>query len=690
MSNQSISSLNIPNLDKKPISFQQNAIPSLQAPAMQGVTADKIKQNADNSYIANRLNASKEADPRAVLGATAGTWYLLSQGMDRFNPKCGGEYEKSILGRLGAFGDKIASTGLGRKIENGLRKIDASFYKLSKKSKIVYTLRNHSMKPECKFAKTPWAGLHGFLSMDTEQIFEEFLKPIADRPLKNALGMTVGHANCFQKLEQYGMSQKDIDSFVRSLNGKSYAEKALELQAKELELLGADSASIAKMKASPKGLAGMKRYAEHLKIKKLGFKSRKEYQALKGKFLDNPKAVIAQLEKIVKNDPNLKVSIWRKQGAWGKVKNHLFGRTASFSEYLNKYKATLGLGNKTKLGRFLPKAFGWFLEGTTNRFAGGKLGVLMQAYIFGDMLVNTFIAPKGEKIKTFAERFVNDFTYFIALTAGLIGMHKIGAFKYAGLDNKGREAYRKAYEKFKAKNNAKGFANKTARRQALRALKDKLGTKNIKNPITKLLHKAALLIELGNERIPTYMSPKKMNLNLLRKFANGNLLGVPIRIAIPLALVTPFLAKWATKAVHVIFGKPTHSVLDEDKEEETPKTENNTQTNDQNPVTKPGETTSQQNKNPNEFEDSNLIKQKINGKNSPTPDAQTPQVGQAGTENTNNPANETNAADEPVRTYIPSPEPVILQAPDETRANQALANADNAEKYIIDTLNSME
>ena len=33
-------------------------------------------------------------------------------------------------------------------------------------------------------------------------------------------------------------------------------------------------------------------------------------------------------------------------------------------------------------------------------------------------------------------------------------------------------------------------------------------------------------------------------------------------------LVTPFLAKLTTKTVHKILGKPTHSVLDEDKEPE--------------------------------------------------------------------------------------------------------------------------
>ncbi len=51
----------------------------------------------------------------------------------------------------------------------------------------------------------------------------------------------------------------------------------------------------------------------------------------------------------------------------------------------------------------------------------------MQAYIFGDMLYHSIKAQKGEKGKTLIERAVNDFTYFIAMSLGIMGMHKIPA-----------------------------------------------------------------------------------------------------------------------------------------------------------------------------------------------------------------------------------------------------------------------
>lgn len=672
MSNQAINNLNIPVLDnKKPVAFQQNPIP-----AMQGNTSDKIKQTVDNSYIANRANASKEADPRAVLGATVGTWYLTNLAMDKFGPKCTGEYDKTILGKLGKWGDKFSTkTWVGRKIENFLRASNVKLHNLSKKSKFLYTLRNHSTSPEWGFAKTPGKGIHGFLAMDTEHLFEEFLKPISNR--KSMQGLR--HSNAFQKLEQYGLSNKEIKDFASKLKGKPFNVQAIALQKKELSILGADSKVVERILKN-KGLPGLQSYARHLKVQMLGFKSMKEFNALKGKFLDNPKQVIEALEKAVKKNPNLKVSIWRKNGFLSPVTNHLMGRTASLSEYLNKYKAALGLGNKTRLGRFLPKALGWLTEGCTNRFAGGKLGVFMQAYIFGDMLINTFKAPKGEKGKTLIERFVNDFSYFLAMPLGIWGMHKLGGFKFAGLDKKGALAYEKALNKLNAKNSRGGFASKKAYKQAVKALNQKLGTKNIKNPFVKILNRVGRFINMGNQRIKPYKSASKLNMNWLRAFRNSNLLGVPIRILIPMAIVSPFVAKWATKAVHKIFGRPTHSVLDKE-EEETEKQPSDVpfrgqQGTAQQPAAKPQPAA---HKNPNDFNDSNLIKQRINRQHQKQTETSQPAAKDQ----------DKSESSEPVRTYIPSPEGVKIQQPDETAANMALSRADRAERYIQDTLKSM-
>lgn len=677
MSNQSV---NIPSIVNKPVNFQQNMPANITS--MQGVDTEKIKQSVDHSYLANRARASEEANPAAVLGLTGAAWYRISQGMDRLNPKFGGEFQNSLLGKLGRWGDKISTKNpIGRKIEGFARWLDKKITKLSGKSQIVYSLQNHSTRPEWSFAKVPGAGVHGFLASDTEQVIEEFLKPIAYRQ-KSIIGIPTSLKNYVQKLENFGLKQAEIDAFAQSLKGKSFLDKALALQVKELELLGADAKVIASVQK--KGITALQKLAENLKIKKLGFKNMKEFEALKGKFLDNPDKVIKMLDNIAKEHPDWKVSIWRGQGnIFSKIKNHLFGRTVSFSEYRNKYLATTGKGAHTKFGRALQKAVGWITEGGTNRYAGGKLAVLMQAYIFGDMLYHSIKAPKGEKGKTLIERAVNDFTYFIAMSLGIMGMHKIGGFKYAGLDIKGREAYREALKAFNEKVTNGFFKSKKSYKVARKALDKKLGVKNIKNPITKLLHKIGKLINIGNERVLSYSSPKNWNLNWLRKIKNGNILGVPIRIIIPMMVVSPFLAKWTTKAVHKIFGKPTNSVLDEDKEPEEKEAQKMAQADNKiNPpspsAAKPTNTGApvQKPRNPQELSDTNLIKMALNGEK--------PVV------RTYIPSPECGVPTAPARTYIPNPAGVVQKDPDTTAAERALADADMAEKFVNETLASLK
>ena len=79
----------------------------------------------------------------------------------------------------------------------------------------------------------------------------------------------------------------------------------------------------------------------------------------------HPKEIMQAFKKATAGGQDLHISIGRGTGSGflGKLKSHFFGRKVSISEYLNKYKATLGKGNTTHLGRALPKALGWLVEG---------------------------------------------------------------------------------------------------------------------------------------------------------------------------------------------------------------------------------------------------------------------------------------------------------------------------------------
>ena len=726
MSNQAINGLNIPSIqNNKPITFQQNATPSMQgvtipasgndtfqsSTSMQGVDPNTVKQSVDqtvnNNYVANRMKASSDSNPLAVAGLTGVTWYGIAQAMDKVNEKYSGEWATSLPGKIAKWGDDVSSKNwLGRKIDRGLRRIEVQLYKWSKKSKFLYSLMNHSTRPENQFARVPGLGMPGFHGTDVGQVFDEFMEPIAGKP-KTILGFpTGGIKNLFQKLENYNIPQSEIDALFDSVKGKSPLEQAVALQAKELEILGAKPEVIQKFKDGKISLENMQKHAEGLKRRHFKL-SRKEYAALKGKALDNPAEFEAMFDRMARNPKtkDWKVSIWRSKGNsifhklanklgdnafgrffeklgnyWVKGVNHLFGRSVRMSEVSNKYKVVYGKGAKSKLGKALNKALAWIIEGGTNRFAGGKLAVLMQAAIFGDMFYQTIKAPKNEKIKTLMERGVNDFSYFIALTLGIMGMHKIGGFKYAGMSVKEREAYRAALKIHNDKVVAKAFATKADHKASAKALKDMLNAKGIKNPITKLFHKIGKFLNIGNERVLAYRSTSKWNMNWFRRLANGNIIGVPMRIIIPMMIVTPFIAKAATTLCHKIFGRPTHSVLDEEQEEQPDQTQQPNTQNPQQPGVAPNQNPSMgsnpQPKDPQTYADSNLIKQTLNGTKKPvrtyipSPDCQI--KGMA-----------------PTRNYIPSPQGMVQENPDLTAAERAMAQADMAEKYINETLASL-
>ena len=459
--------------------------------------------------------------------------------------------------------------------------------------------------------------------------------------------------------------------------------KKIRLDKAKLTSLGVD-VNVVDDLFNQKAFSRASQLVEHVRVRKWGFNNMGHYNRCMENVYDNIDEIGKALQKA---DDKMSISIWRKSGTWGKIKSHLFGRKVGLSELRNKFTATLGTGNKTKLGRALPKALGWILEGGTNRFAGGKIAVFMQAFIIGDMLYHSIKAPKGEKLKTLGERGVNDFAYFMAAPLAYGAMHKVGGLKYAGLDKAGVDGYRAALKAFNAKAKAGGFATKAEYKAAKKALSDMLKA-NVKNPFTRFFKGIGRFINVGNETRAAYVSKSALNMNWLRKIPNflKNCAGVPMRIAIPMLMITPLIAKLCTKGAHAIFGRPTHSVLDEEPSEPEMTPEQQQQA----LLEELQRQQAQQNPNqPNPFEGpivhnspTNLLNMRQNGdtyRNTTTNNTYNNTVSQ-------NDATDDGRVLEPVRTYIPSPEPAIFKGEDMTAANQALARADLAEKQAMEVL----
>lgn len=631
---------------------QPNGVP------MQALDTQQVKDAVDNSYMVNRVNASEESP--YTLPLIAAGWAGLNYAGDKFNAACVGDMEHSLLGKAGAWGDKVTesvkSTKTGQVLIKFRDKVSNGITKLTGKSKVVHALKNYTTRPEWEMARFAHEGLNGFLSADIKQLFDYFLSPI-DNPIK---------------LEQFNVPKSEIDALTDSLKGLSADERAIALHKAELKALGVNPEQIEKL-AQSKGLEGLEKLSKSKKLKALGFKNFKEYNIWKQEPYDNVQILKDAFDKTRQSGKDLKISVWRQEKCLGSKKlgaivSQLKGRCVTLSELANKYDVVIGKSNaKSSLGKALQKSLGWGLEGFTGRFAGGKLIPLVFAFSLADGIVNTIKAPKGEHGKTLAERIINDFSYVFSMPLAVMAMHKIGGLKYAGMTDAEVKAYRDALTKYHADVKAGVYKN------------NKAGLKQAAKSVDGMLKKGFFqrigrFLNIGNET--TAIGAKRLMKNCV---------GVPLRVFLAMAVLSPFVAKTCTKLSHVIFGKPTKSILDEETDSE------------ENDSIKPAEEvlTAQQKVQNNPFSSESIVHTSPTNLLNMHKNGQTYQSIHSTNSTTTNTVNNTvippkeqedNRVLEPVRTYIPSPEGVKVQGEDTTAAEQAIARANAAERKAMEVL----
>lgn len=324
----------------------------------------------------------------------------------------------------------------------------------------------------------------------------------------------------------------------------------------------------------------------------------------------------------------------------------------------------------------------------------------MQAGYLADVIYKTIKTEGGggEKFKSFMERFTEMISFFVCVPFALKLMHHIGGLQYIGMDKKALETYRAALKLHNEKSMAGLFKNEVAWKASSDNLKNMLNA-GIKNPFTKLLKRIGRTVTVGLEQIRPYDSKSIVRNGIMSKikdlfkhpkFGMKQMAGYPMRIILGMLVLLPIFNKIAVKGSHLLFGKPKKSILDEGKEEEAAKQQaealqaqqlqqmqqaqqqaqqrqaavQNTQ-NGQNPQVQNGQ------QNP-----SNLLNKY---RNQPQNGAQTV------TNTANNGA--SNKPNEPVRTYIPSPQGVVVnKQTDTSAADAALMRANNAEQLALQTL----
>lgn len=704
-------------LQFKAISPQQA---SQQQVAMQAVNPELLKENVQDSYVANRIGETTE-DPKGMLytaALTVPTWFAIAKGMDVYANKSRGDFENTVHHKVGQFGDDVTNyvknssfgkSSFATSINNGFKSFKVFFKKnFVDRFKITRAFAYTPSKPELPMVIGQADGMVGMQLFDYPQHGEKFVEPL----------------KYIEDLDCYGASKTDIAKWKGLLDKATTPQARAEImQRAELETILQNS----RLKRTPaqiaKEISGFKALTPEAQIAKLkdlkafewGYKDFAEMEAVQK---DIHKCMPRVLEACHDANKKMFTRIWgSNHSAWGRFKTWIIGREVYASETANKIAGSLGNINlaenkeldnvlkktgldkkipKSMLGKFLAKYNNLVLEGATNRVAGGKFVALMQAAYLADVLYKTAkVDGASEKVKTFAERFTEMIAFFVAMPFAIQLMHKVGGLQYAGMTKEQVEKYRQYLKIHNDKAMAGGFADKSAWKASKDALKAELNA-GVKNPITKLFKRIGRIVTVGLEQIRPFdkkavtrngIGDKIKDLFRHPKFGMKQMAGYPMRIILGMMVILPFLSKLAVKGSHLLFGKPQNSLLDEGKEDKTqaqainqglqlpPQLQQPLNQSQQTTTTTTTNTT-RSNQNSNQSP-SNLLNPYKNGSTTTTTTTTT----------TKSASNSENKSQEPVRTYIPSPVGVQIQNKEDlTAADAAMRRADLAEQQALQTL----
>lgn len=688
-----------------------------QQVAMQAnVNPELLKGNIQDSYVGNRV-ANTTEDPKAMMWTAALTlpaWYAIAKGMDKYAEHCRGDYEKTIPGKIGAWGDKVAdkfgknsfmqSVGRGyHSFKNFVRT------KIINKSAALRAFADTPSQPELAMVRDQARGMLGFCATDWDQVVENFVR----------------ETNFAEDLKAYGATADEIKNYKNAIEKLPKAQQFEELQKAEFELLKKNSRggnNFLTKSLNEFGALGLEERQKLLKDAKayeFGLKDFAEFKFIKENRTDNLHRIMESTHNA--NKKMCSVAYEAKPSLYGRLKRFLFGREVYGSEFANKMASSIGNETltpemakalrdtgldkkipKSALGKFLAKYNNIVLEGATNRVAGGKLVAIAQAWFLAEAIYKSAKAEGGlgEKGRTFAERITELIAMFACIPPALMLMHKVGGLQYAGMTKQQVADYRRDLKDFN-KRAMSGTMSKTDYKLRRLDLEKRLKG-NVTNPITKLLKRVGRIVSVGLEQIRPLDKKQVVRESVMDKikdlfrhpkFGLKQMAGYPMRIILGMLVIMPFFSKLAVKGCHAIFGKPKNSVLDEGKE---PNPEENAGRTPQNPtqvqvppqLQNPQPATAQHTqtgKPARTYVPSSMGVQTLQNGKSKTNLLNQYKNG-TGAQNSNNQTNPS-AHKEPLRTYIPSPTGAqIAQNEDLTGVDKAIHRADYAEQQALETL----
>ena len=646
-------------------------------------------QSVDTTPQTDTFNKPEEKKGPSMPLVMFLTWLGLNKTTDMYNKLCtNDDYNKTIVGRMGNFGDKIAPKIGKSKTYTSLMAHLGSF-KSSVKNYInskpmLYAMFNTATKPENEMVK-------GFMKTQIAEDVDEAVRTLN------------GYIDELPKtLKEAGATKDEIKALKAKYGTNIFGQiknKKRAIQELQFNRIGAAPNFIDTL-GNDKEL--IKKTLQEMKVKHLGLEP------------DTYKDVLANPSK------NLKI-IREACKRGGKNAKAFFGRYSwipglglftkrSTNLSMSYNKLSTEFKHTTKLGKALAKSSKLFMRGLT--FGGGRIGSIMVAFGLGTAICNAFKAPKEQKVGTAVAGGVEAVSWIASMPLAVSIMHGVNGLANTGLSKMQVGRYRVALRNFNKQVAAGVFKDEAAYKTALDAVNKLKEVKVPQGKITKGLSKLGHFLSIALENPKPFQEATKnlkggakmsaigRNIKRYLPLIGKNAIGYPLRFALYALVFSPIVDKVISSATSAIFGKP-YEPEETEEGKEAEKNEQQTTTQPQsnpempqspiNPSSKPNSPQPFQG-NPNarpldiySLPDENLIKQAVLGQQVMHGPQYIPddKCGIPGV---------VSPYDTVDRSYIPqeTAAPVVTNHDaDKDIVNRAIADADKAEAKALDTLNGI-
>ena len=492
------------------------------------------------------------------------TWFGCGFLLDKYTAACGGKYEDSLLKKVTNFGDRIENSKFVQSkpvqtILGWFKKGGKKGGNIIEKNSVLNAIWKTPTMPELPIVKSEMIPQRQRIAHDFTQIVSE-------------LKLTT--EGDFARLNKLALDKKEKEALVKAFNVTKLAEIPEEQASSfvQLKRLGKADSEIMNIITKAGGDGGVSATKQAV-LKALGL-NEEWIKKIQEDTIGEHIGKVQEACKKVGGKVKIGLGDFRPFGFDLGILSTPTKRVLACDSVYNRSFSLTKDGAKTATGRFMSRFMQMIHRGLT--FGGGKLGVLLFiAPAFVETAINVHKAEPKEKVGTGVSNLVNHISWVFTFPFALQIMHHICGAQYAGMKKEDIQKLRKLQTDFNKKNKlkgtkdeAKGFKdyddyNKARKKvnEQMKKLKEVKGQKWY----TKSVRWLANLITPDLGKLDAY-NPGNMVTKKFSQLRNlpRNMWGVPVRLAIFIALTMGVLDTILNKSIKLIFGGSYDSMKEEE------------------------------------------------------------------------------------------------------------------------------